>query len=652
MFVRVLRYTFISGKRYVHQDAPALRQKVIRIKESNSVDEVFRILMSSPAKGAPNLPTLATAMHRLAKTESDRERVTSDPLFRELLSHLGRLSHMLSVNQLAMVAQGLGRLQSVSSLWGQLQTQALHLRKELNPGHMTTILVALAQVDIIPEPSFIRMVEEESLRNIKGFTPEDVALFLSGVARLRLEFRGDESGQEVRKLETQLFQQFAKNIKEVENSESFGLLLWSFGELGYMPDKEILDLVLQECYANHCEQFSTQSLSRLFCGLAKLGIRPRSNFVRKFMDRAIEVSADFYGSSLSRMIWGLGVLRLGTLATPFIQETLSDYHTKHYFFDRKEGALLLSGLTSMGFIPEVSLLEHLMHVASNDGSSRNNNSSSIRSIYGTSKVGKNFSAEHLPDLMYGLVKSEHSPQKHPGKLRMMANMLLAEGPNLTAHHIALSMYCFGCFGWKNESFTRTFCQLAHDKRNDFEPGDIALFVNGLSKAWYHVRVDIIEVMHEEIQKKAHRFVFGHVSMLLRGFAQLNVKSEKELIVLLLNKIILDFGKPTTKMLSDLLWSLATLGLPPDPLLVDLLSDEATKIMHQFTPTEMSEFMWGFATLGIQPKPELLDIFQSFAFASLDNFEQLPAYHLRWALATIGVDQNSPLLTKLQSKAEV
>ncbi|CAG9461002.1 unnamed protein product [Pedinophyceae sp. YPF-701] len=114
------------------------------------------------------------------------------------------------------------------------------------------------------------------------------------------------------------------------------------------------------------------------------------------------------------------------------------------------------------------------------------------------------------------------------------------------------------------------------------------------------------------------------------------------VVRALGEEVLRGGKldrAVTQDLSNLLWALATMGVPPRPLALQRIVEAAGRSAAKFKPQELSNTLWALATLGYQSDREVvvhLATSMARSEATLADAAPQAICNTLWATATMGV----------------
>jgi hypothetical protein len=159
-----------------------------------------------------------------------------------------------------------------------------------------------------------------------------------------------------------------------------------------------------------------------------------------------------------------------------------------------------------------------------------------------------------------------------------------------------------------------------------------------------------DVIERSLKLKPREFKPWDISNLMWGLATAGVPPGEQLVKAMSAEAVskaMDF-KPQD--ISNLMWALAKLDVSPDAALIEAMSVAALMKSVGFSPQDISNLMWAYAKLRVPPDAKVVQAMSAVAVSKARIFKPENIVNLMWALAKLDVTPDEALVQAMSAAA--
>jgi hypothetical protein len=144
-----------------------------------------------------------------------------------------------------------------------------------------------------------------------------------------------------------------------------------------------------------------------------------------------------------------------------------------------------------------------------------------------------------------------------------------------------------------------------------------------------------------------------VSNTVSGLAKMGVPLTLPLLRAVLQRSLeLDQREFKPQTITNLLWSLATLGELPSDRLMQAMSSEAVFRLRVLHAQDISNLMWAHAKLGVSPGAKLMKTLSAEAVSNARDSNSQDVLNMMWALAELKVSPDAGLVRAMLENTRI
>ena len=332
--------------------------------------------------------------------------------------------------------------------------------------------------------------------------------------------------------------------------------------------------------------FTTQGLSNLLWGFAKVDLPPTQRWMEAFLGACQSQLAEFKPQEISLVLWSLARLKYR--------------------------------------LSPAKMQEILLHTMNNISSYNSHSISTVLWSLG--------SADHKPDDKFLLAIANEMIQ--PRKLALFTHQGLSQSlwalsrlkfnPDDNFKTIIVSQIRIMYEGGSDKS---------KDSENKFNAIDLATFA--YSYAALNLPTNdkkLLQLMYRATFKSMSSLKGNHLAQVLWSFAKLSQVPSKTWLDQIFTSIYRHIGTLNARDLSMVAWSLAKLSVFPPRQFLAPFVDRVEVLAGEFEPRQISNTLWALACFNIRPSTLLLAQFFQATDQRLSSYKSSELCQMLWSLA--------------------
>jgi hypothetical protein len=159
-----------------------------------------------------------------------------------------------------------------------------------------------------------------------------------------------------------------------------------------------------------------------------------------------------------------------------------------------------------------------------------------------------------------------------------------------------------------------------------------------------------DLIQRALQLKSREFKPWDISNLMWGLATAGVPPGGQLVKAMSAEAVLKAMDFKPQDISNLMWAMAKLDVSPDAALVEAMSLAALMKSVGFSPQDISNLMWAYAKLRVPPNVKVVQAMSSAAVSKARVFKPENIIDLMWAFATLDVTPDAALVQAMSAAA--